>query len=70
MENEMNFCEYCGKIITSKEDIFLGSCKQCQTHCSSCKCETTGETTYDGLCEDCEEERLEELRDMDEDNEE
>ena len=68
MKNEMQFCEYCGKVIIDKDDIFLASCKQCQTHCGNCKCETTGESTYDGLCEDCEEDRLEDLRDEEEED--
>jgi len=56
-----HFCKYCGKEIKNKKHIFLGACESCRTWCSHCEEETTGESTHGGLCEDCEEERLEDM---------
>lgn len=56
-------CEECNRTITTKEEIEIGYCNSCRTYCNNCGEETTGDIMYNGLCSDCEDERLEDLKD-------
>jgi hypothetical protein len=61
--DKVEYCEKWGEVIHSDGEIHQGHCNSCRTYCTKCGDETTGESIFDGLCSDCEEDRLDDCED-------